>query len=205
ANVVVCVNPNNPDGRLFPTEDLLSLAADLARKGGVLIVDCAFADVMPDADITRHAGVPGLVILRSFGKFFGLAGLRLGFALAEEGFAARLNAAIGPWPVSGPAIIIAERAMRDTAWMNGARKALTRAATRLDGVLADAGLAVIGGTPLFRLIEHDDAKGAFERLGRQGILVRAFEARPSWLRMGLPGDETSFERLTAALDGENRP
>lgn len=201
ASVVVLVNPNNPDGRLFPAPQLISLAERMAAGGGLLVVDEAFADVMPEGSLAAFAGRPGLCILRSFGKFFGLAGLRLGYALAAPGLAAALEAHLGPWRVSGPALEIGRCAMEDAAWIEGTRARLTGAAARLDRLLAGAGLAILGGTALYRLADCPDAEALHGALARRGILVRRFPRRPRWLRFGLPADDAAAQRLKRALVG----
>src|SRR5262249_41910197 len=139
------------------------------------------------------------VVLRSFGKFFGLAGLRLGFALAAPAVARRIAAWLGPWAVSAPALAVAEAALADAAWAQAMRERLHRDAQRLDELLSQSQLELIGGTPLFRLARCPTAKALFEHLGRAGILVRHFPENPTWLRFGLPADEASWARLRAAL------
>jgi cobalamin biosynthetic protein CobC len=199
ADLALVVNPNNPDGRLAAADVLRSLAASLAARGGLLVVDEAFMDVGPaEASLASAAGA-GLVVLRSFGKFFGLAGLRLGFALAAPEAAVRLRAVLGPWPVAGPAISVGTTALADAPWIEATRHALAMAAQRLDGLLAGAGLDVVGGTSLYRLVSTRLAPRWFEHLGRAGIIVRRFARAPNWLRFGLPGDEESWHRLGAAL------
>ncbi|EME68420.1 histidinol-phosphate/aromatic aminotransferase and cobyric acid decarboxylase [Paramagnetospirillum caucaseum] len=200
ATVVVAVNPNNPDGRIIAPGQLLDLAARLAARGGLLVVDEAFCDERPDLSLTA-ATRPGLVVLRSFGKFFGLAGLRLGFAVAAEEMADRLAAHLGPWPVSGPALGIGAAALADEAWSAATIARLSDAAARLDAILGGAGLEVAGGTFLFRLARHDHAAELYERLGRAGILVRAFAFRSDILRIGLLGDAAAERRLGTALGG----
>ncbi|CUW38616.1 putative Histidinol-phosphate/aromatic aminotransferase and cobyric acid decarboxylase(Pyridoxal phosphate-dependent transferase, major domain,1-254) [Magnetospirillum sp. XM-1] len=200
ARVVVAVNPNNPDGRVIAPQRLLELAARLAARGGLLIVDEAFCDERPELSLTAKVG-PGLVVLRSFGKFFGLAGLRLGFAVAEERMAARLADHLGPWPVSGPAFAIGAAALADQAWTEATITRLNDAAGRLDAILKGTGLEVLGGTCLFRLARHDRAGEVYERLGRAGILVRAFAFRADILRFGLPGSPAEEARLERALAG----
>lgn len=198
ATVVVLANPNNPDGYRYPPEILLELAEGLHARGGWLVVDEAFADADPEISLARHAGKPGLILLRSLGKFYGLAGLRLGFALAPAPFAARLAAALGPWAVSGPALAIGAQALADTAWTAATRDRLTLASARLAGRLRQSGLRVIGGTPLFQLASHPEAARLHEHLGRRGILVRAFDGQPDWLRFGLPAGRDAA-RLDDAL------
>ncbi len=143
----------------------------------------------------------GAVVLRSFGKAYGLAGLRLGFALASPDIVAPLRAALGPWPVSGPAIAIGIRALADSDWLEAMRARLGGDAARLDALLHGAGWRIVGGTRLFRLAAHADARAAFDRLLVAGILTRPFADAPDWLRFGIPGDENAWERLAAALRG----
>src|SRR6266540_2087083 len=152
AALAVIVNPNNPDGRIITKERLLALSDDLSGRGGLLAVDEAFMDVGPlEASLAGEIHRGNIIVLRSFGKFFGLAGLRLGFALAAPDLAAKLNAALGPWAVSGPAIAIGETALADIAWAEATRARLAGEARQLDAVLAEARLDLVGGTSLFRL------------------------------------------------------
>ncbi len=199
-DVGVLCNPNNPDGRIVPAPKLLSLADALARRGGFLLVDEAFADFSPGVSVAPALPHPGLVVLRSFGKAFGLAGLRLGFMLADAPLAARMRAALGPWAVSGPALLVGRLALSDTAWVTEAAARAHKDAARLDGILQDAGLTLVGGTALFRLARTHAASRVANHLGEAGILVRTFEAQPEWLRFGLPGAPAEWDRLQAALN-----
>ncbi len=200
ADLAIVVNPNNPDGRIVGKDALLELAAQKQRRGGLLVVDEAFAEVGPAGlSLAPEVGRGGIVVLRSFGKFHGLAGLRLGFALATTELAARLRATLGPWPVAGPALLAGEAALADGAWAAAMRDRLARDAARLDRLLIDAGLAVAGGTSLFRLVHAPAAAALADHLGHAGIMVRRFAERPHWLRFGLPADEAAWERLAAAL------
>lgn len=200
ADVAVVVSPNNPDGRTVETDALLTLAGALAARGGTLVVDEAFADTRdPALGLVPRLPAVGVVVLRSFGKFFGLAGLRLGFAVTGEALAGPIRAALGPWAVSGPALAIGARALADTGWQRAERARLVVAAERLDALLTRGGLVVRGGTSLFRLATTPAAAGLAERLGQAGLLVRAFPARPTWLRFGLPDDRAAWDRLAAAL------
>lgn len=200
ANLAIVVNPNNPDGRVVPREKLLELAARLRAKGGLLVVDEAFMDVGPRAEsLCGDVGRGGIVVLRSFGKFFGLAGVRLGFAIASEGVAARLDGEFGPWSVAGPALEYGIRALGDRGWREAMRQRLADDAARLDALLASHGVSVDGGTTLFRHVTMADARDLHEMLGRHGILIRKFADRPAELRFGLPGDEAEWQRLEQAL------
>lgn len=195
----VVVHPNNPDGRTQTIEGLLAFSEELHDRGGMLVVDEAFADVTPELSVTPHAGGEGLLVLRSFGKFFGLAGVRLGFAVTTPEIAQRLAAKLGPWAVSGPALWAGTQALNDRDWIDATRVRLKADAKRLDGLMERAGLKVVGGSDLFRLGESADAGALYEKLGRAGILVRPFDYQSKWLRFGLPGAAQDWARLEAAL------
>jgi cobalamin biosynthetic protein CobC len=199
ATILVLVNPNNPDGQYRTPVRLSALAERQVSRGGLLVVDEAFAEVRPEISLVPQAGRPGLVILRSFGKFFGLAGLRLGFAFGPADLIASLDAAFGPWAVGGPALAIGRAALSDISWAAATRQRLAAAARSLDVLLSDAGLEPIGGTDLYRLARVADAGQLADRLGRHHILVRHFADRPDWLRFGLPPDEAAATRLRTAL------
>lgn len=199
APCLVLCNPNNPDGRRFEPKRLLALADDLASRDGLLIVDEAFADFTPELRLAPALPHPALLILRSFGKTYGLAGIRLGFALTTPSRAGRLREALGPWAISGPALEIGRRALTDSTWLQTQNEELARAAHRLDALLSRAGLTVRGGTTLFRLADSPRAAHLFNQLGSAGIWVRRFAAHPTWLRFGLPNAEPAWSRLEAAL------
>ena len=197
-DVAVVTSPNNPDGRIASRHDMAALARDLADKGGLLVVDEAFADLQ--AAPSAAADIPrGIAALRSFGKFFGLPGLRLGFAVADADTAASIADGLGPWPVSSLAADIGSRALTDAAWQADTRTRLAADAARLDRMLAGAGFDIVGGTDLFRLGVSADATEFHDRLGRAGIYTRRFPDNPSWLRFGLPGGAPEWERLQRAL------
>jgi cobalamin biosynthesis protein CobC len=195
ADLAVVVNPNNPDGRRDDKADLLAVLPRVGR----LVIDESFADALPELSLASEAGRGGLLILRSFGKFYGLAGLRLGFVLGAEQDIAGLSAMAGPWPISGAAIAIGRRALRDRDWARATSARLERDCVRLDAEVTSQALRLIGGTPLFRLYDVGDALAVQEKLARGRIWSRVFSQRPGWLRLGLPGDETEWARLAAAL------
>jgi cobalamin biosynthetic protein CobC len=197
ADLAVVVNPNNPDGQRHTPEFLL----DLANRVGLLVVDESFADTAPNLSVIPHLTRESerVVALRSFGKFFGLAGLRLGFALGGDRQIARLNEMAGPWPVSGPAITIGGAALGDLAWQEKTRDRLRADAARLDNLVDALGWERVGGTTLFRLYETGDAASAQEWLARAQIWSRTFPYARGWLRLGLPGTEDEWTRLEAAL------
>lgn len=201
AGLTIVVNPNNPDGRIVAAAKLRGLAQDLARRGGLLVIDESFADVAPaGTSLAADVVLGNVVVLRSFGKFFGLAGLRLGFALAAPHLIRRLEASLGPWAVAGPALLIGETALTDAEWRRRMLMRLGEAAGRLDGLLTQAGLELAGGTILYRLTRSPRTTSLFQHLGRAGIFVRRFREHSDCLRWGMPGDEPAWQRLGVALD-----
>lgn len=199
ADLAVVVNPNNPTGRIVPRSDLLALASVMRAKRGLLVVDEAFMDVSDAESVAGAVGHGGLVVLRSFGKFYGMAGLRLGFAMAHPDIVARMEAKLGPWAVSGLALHVGLEALADTAWKAEMQVKLNGEAARLDVLLNKAGMLVYGGTSLFRFIRDPRARSLFQHLGERGIITRRFEERPEDLRIGLPGPQ-DWRRVEEALD-----
>ena len=197
APVQILCNPNNPDGRRHPHEQLLASPARL------LVVDEAFAD-FEGPSLAESLPHPGLVVLRSFGKSYGLAGLRLGFALADPNTAALIRIALGPWPVSGPAIHVGRIALADADWRAAAAARLADEAARLDRTLTDHGAQIIGGTRLFRLVRHRHASRLATDLAEVGILVRQFDGHSDWLRFGIP-PPWGWQRLDQALRAQLSP
>ncbi|WP_435607835.1 threonine-phosphate decarboxylase CobD [Pseudomonas knackmussii] len=202
-DVLLVVNPNNPTGRRLDAERLLDWHARLRARGGWLVVDEAFMDCTPQHSLLpRAGGEPGLIVLRSLGKFFGLAGARLGFAFAEPALLEQLAELLGPWTVSGPTRWVARAALADVGTQQTRRGELGEAGVRLAGLLRGHGLAA-QGTALFQWLAYPEAAELHEHLARRGILVRLFDTPPS-LRFGLPPDEAGWARLDLAL-GEWRP
>lgn len=195
---LVVVNPNNPTGRTFSRSELVALAERMRSQGGHLHVDEAFGDSSRDSSIAALAAVSnGVTVSRSFGKFFGLAGLRLGFVFAAPALIDAVAADLGPWPVSGPALFIADHLLRRDNRAFASR--IARRAAALQAVLDGVGLEVIGGTDLFRLVRHPQAQHLYEHLARSHILVRKFDYAGEWLRIGLAPDEDGDRRLADAI------
>jgi len=194
---LILANPNNPDGRVIDGEAMLGLLRD---RDGWLLVDEAFADTDPAHSVAASVGDERrLIVFRSFGKFFGLAGVRLGFVIAPPTMIAALRDRLGAWPLSAAAIAIGTAAYADHEWIAATRTRVPREAAALDAVLIRHGHQPIGACPLFRLIPVDDARALFERLARRAILTRPFDDQPHWLRIGLPADGDALARLDAAL------
>jgi cobalamin biosynthesis protein CobC len=189
APVRVLVHPNNPDGRLWPNLDL--------GTRPLTVVDESFCDVTPEQSHTAKAGQKGLVILKSFGKFWGLAGVRLGFAVGDDRLA-RMADLLGPWPVSGPALAVGTAALNDPGWASDTRARLARDAARLDALMVKRGAQVVGGTTLFRLYQVEAATHWQHRLARGHVWSRVFPYAHNWLRLGLPAPDR-WAQLEAAL------
>ncbi|MEL6784232.1 MAG: threonine-phosphate decarboxylase CobD [Pseudomonadota bacterium] len=199
ARIIVVVNPNNPDGRVCDPEALKALARRLGPKGGLLVVDESFGDVMPEVSLVPECGRDGLLVMRSLGKFFGLAGARFGVAVGAVGLCERLNERLGPWAVSGPALHAATTALADKKWQLRTRKKLAEGRMQLERVLKNNGLTILGGTDLFVLAQYAHAQELAQHLAQNHILVRPFPAKPDWLRFGLPGGKVGLNRLGKAL------
>jgi len=196
---LILANPNNPDGRVTGGAAMRAL---LNRRGtdDWLLVDEAFADVDPGASVATLVDDDAkLIVFRSFGKFFGLAGVRLGFVIAPQTVVAALRERLGAWPLSAAAIAIGTAAYADRNWIAATRARRRADAAALDALLVRQGYRPVGECPLFRLIEVDDAQALFERLARRAILTRPFADQPRWLRIGLPANADARARLEAAL------
>ncbi|WP_151717353.1 aminotransferase class I/II-fold pyridoxal phosphate-dependent enzyme [Gemmobacter serpentinus] len=195
APVRVVVHPNNPDGRLWP----VTTAGE-----SLTVIDESFCDTMPKASQIARAAEPGVVILKSFGKFWGLAGLRLGFAIGLRetltGPSGHLRDLLGPWAVSGPAMTIGAVALQDRNWAATTRQNLAASAARLDGLASARGARLVGGTTLFRLYEVGSASSWQDHLARHRIWSRTFPWSGSLIRLGLPPDH-GWNRLSTALEG----
>jgi len=197
-DVLVLVNPNNPTGRRVPREQLLAWHARMGERGGWLVVDEAFMDNTPEHSVVQCAERPGLIVLRSFGKFFGLAGVRLGCVAAERPLLQRLADLLGPWTVSGPTRVVAQACFADQTAHPAQIERCAQASQRLAVLLKRSGLAPTGSCDLFQYVRNDRAAHLHDFLARRGILVRLFEYPPA-VRLGLPASEADEQRLAQAL------
>jgi cobalamin biosynthetic protein CobC len=191
ADAQVHVHPNNPDGRRLDRREV--------GATGTTIVDESFCDTCPGISLVGRSDEPGVIVLKSFGKFWGLAGLRLGAMIATPDLCARMSDALGPWAVSGPALDIGTRALEDRAWAETTRARLARDAARLDAMMAARGVDLVGGTTLFRTYSVADATQFQSQLAKSRIWTRVFPYSRTWVRLGLPGGEDDWRRLWDAL------
>lgn len=197
-DVLVIANPNNPTGDRFAPGQLLEWHAHLSSRGGWLVIDEAFIDTTPQYSVARFTDREGLIVLRSLGKFFGLAGARVGFVLSSPVLAQALKEWLGPWTIAGPSRLVAKAALEDREWQESTRRRLRSEGARLRELLASCGLQPTGGCDLFQWVAGPDATAIHGHLARQGILTRHFGGGPS-LRFGLPATEQDWQRLDAAL------
>ena len=189
SHALVAVHPNNPDGHIWTVSDL---------NATYTIIDESFCDVAPEKSLIHLASRPGTIVLKSFGKFWGLAGLRLGFAIGDPTIIAKLTDLLGPWQISGPALAIGAEALSDPAWAAETRSRLSTDATRLDELLLQNGAERVGGTSLFRLYKVENALITQDHLARHHVWSRVFPYDPTWLRLGLPAPDR-WAQLEAAF------
>ncbi len=197
-DVLVLINPNNPTGKRWRVEQLLQWQAILSRRGGCLVVDESFIDSTPEYSLAALPVRPGLIVLRSIGKFFGLAGIRCGFVIAEPTVLQRMAEHLGPWPISHPGRHVAAMALADRQWQQDTAVSLKLQQQRLKQLLSDNGWPPSGGCDLFQWLKVDKAAALHQQLAKQGILTRLFDD-PASLRFGLPVDESAWHRLAQAL------
>ena len=198
-DVVVVCNPNNPDGRTWATERLSLVRRSLLSRDGTLIIDEAYADLCPEMSLAGEAGKGGLIVLRSFGKFFGLGGVRLGAMVAAPPLLDAMRERLGVWPVAGPTLEIGAAAYRDLEWQDGTRRQLAARRKALDDVLIGNGISIKGGTDLYRFVGVRDAHTVWHRLASHGIYVRKFEWCDRSLRIGMPASGADLSRLDESL------
>ncbi|WP_068316258.1 threonine-phosphate decarboxylase CobD [Polycladidibacter hongkongensis] len=197
----ITVNPNNPDGRIHQPEALAAHANTLSPSGSMLLVDEAYTDLAPELSLAPYVVDAPLLLLRSFGKFFGLAGLRLGFLIGSPAICKAAEAQLGSWAIAGPALEIGAKALSDTLWQHQMRHKLRQRTKELHLCLQQHQLRIIGSTNLFTLIEHQQAKQLHRHLAQQHIWTRHFDYDATWLRIGLPKDTAKIARLGEALAG----
>lgn len=202
-DVLVVINPNNPTGHAIRAEQLLDWHQKLASRGGWLIVDEAFMDITPEKSLVSTGIKPGLIILRSIGKFFGLAGIRCGFVISDNEMLQRLSQKLGPWTLTGVTRFIATQALLDKAWQDDSKKSIIESSKRLNNMLSQAGLMPNGGTALFQWLEHEQANDLYQAFAEKGVLIRLFHkqgkmTKPS-LRFGLPKNAKQWQQLNETL------
>lgn len=197
-DVLVLVNPNNPTGRLLPPALLLEWHARLASRGGWLVVDEAFMDPTPEQSLALHSDLPGLIVLRSFGKFFAMAGARLGFVLAQTELLTQLDEALGPWTIAGPSRFVGSVLLADRDAQRQQRERLLADSHRLSCLLTEHELPPTGGCGLFQWVATEQSDRLYEFMGRRGILARRYRY-PQSLRFGLPANEQDWQRLAQVL------
>ncbi|MEP3247383.1 MAG: threonine-phosphate decarboxylase CobD [Sneathiella sp.] len=199
ARIIILVSPDNPTGSIASGSDLLALQQMVRARNGLLVIDEAFMDGFPEQSALSALTPDHLILLKSFGKFFGLAGLRLGFAMGDKQTIPKLKKQLGPWAVSGPAAYIGQEAYQNTNWIHQTRQRLKQEMTRLSELLGKAGADLVGETDLFTLVKHEKSAVLYQHLCQNQILTRPFSHDPALLRFGHPANERQWTKLQNAL------
>ncbi len=211
---LVVINPNNPTGICLDPALLSRWAERLSRRDGFVVVDEAFIDPTPQASVLGVKSTDNIIVLRSFGKFFGLAGLRLGFVIAKQSVTERLRAEMGCWPVNGVAQWVAAKALIDDGWQRDMRNLLQRNMAKRQRLLSPLWAQIkqpqVRSLPLFMslLAGRQQVRSLFEHLASAAVLTRVVEVdqQRSMLRIGNIdfndlGAVTRIERLGRAFKG----
>ncbi|MEM1110495.1 MAG: threonine-phosphate decarboxylase [Pseudomonadota bacterium] len=198
---LVLIQPNNPSGLLLSIDHVLDCASRLT-DGGCVVADEAFIDTSPGQSLLRAGGdhwPHNLIVLRSFGKFFGLAGLRLGFIFAAPERLAAIRRLQGPWAVNGPAQWVAQQALKDVAWQTQARLGLEQNSAmmqrQLEPLFVRLGATLVARTSFFHsyLMSAQNGHALADQLAEQGILVRVIDENEgltkgsALIRLGIEG------------------
>jgi cobalamin biosynthetic protein CobC len=210
-DTVVLINPNNPTGHLYSQERVVELAQNLASMGAWLVLDEAFMDLSPEQSLAPMA-LPNVIVLRSMGKFFGLAGIRVGFVIAPSYWLEGLRKKMGLWQLAGPSSWLAADALSDHQWQakNKARIEFEsyHLALKLGEVFPGRDI-VCRGLFTSLLLPKAEAEHAFEVLALRGVLVRMYlplndtdsAQDQAVLRFGLiPEAEDAEARFDEALE-----
>jgi len=193
-SVRVIVHPNNPDGNQHV------ISKQDAKNTDLMIIDESFCDVTPDETLINLTDQNNVIVLKGLGKFWGLAGLRLGFAVAAPELIKKITDRVGPWAISGPAQFIGQAALTDNSWIIKTRSRLREDSLRLDNLMIEYGNKPLGGTDLFRLYEVKNATKTQNTLAKKFIWTRIFPYSTNWLRLGIPGTEAQWTQLINALE-----
>ena len=202
------IRPNNPSAAFFTIEQVKQVEVLLQQKypnKHLLILDEAFIDLYPQASFIRHPPGPRTVVLRSVGKFFGLAGIRLGFVCAQPALLQRLQAKLGQWLINGPSVGIGQQLFQDKPWAQQQRLRIRQQNKQLQQCLLQAGLpAPLHSAGLFTSVFGEPEKflQIFIQLAKAGVLVRYFpHPTQACLRFGLPGQhqQACFTRIKGLL------
>lgn len=199
ASSAVIVNPNNPDGYYTKKDQILACAAQCRERGGMLLVDEAFIDPQPWMSYVDCAAREDMIIIRSFGKFYGLAGLRLGFAIGAPSRIAQLRRHLGPWPVATPALQAGQLALADENWASAHRLFLASLTDKVKASFMGAGIEFIGGTSLFSTFSAPPAASLQRALARMGIWTRIYQDHPSLIRFGTPANEHIIAKIAKII------
>jgi cobalamin biosynthetic protein CobC len=199
-SILVIINPNNPTGKVFSRETIMCYQKKIKKLNGLLVVDEAFIDVLnPEDSIASDVNDQHTLVLRSFGKFFGLAGIRIGFLVANSYWCEIFSEHMGPWQVNGPAQFIAEQALADEPWQQIQKRRLKECRQQQQYFLLEIFgpdiITNIGGSDLFLTMSFHQphwAAKCYHLLCQQGLYVRLSDEQDT-LRFGIATEQQSVK------------
>ena len=192
SDIAIIVNPNNPDGKIYEINELF----ELSKSVKILIVDESFIDSVECDSIVNQLNedVSNIIVIRSFGKFFGLAGLRLGYVFSGKEIIRKFKRFFGPWQISKMSVKIATIAFSDDVWIKKTKNNLNEKANAIDNLMKKINWKITGGTNLFRLYSTSNSDLAQKLLAEKFIWSRKFSYSKKWIRLGIP-NERDFKKL----------
>ena len=192
SDIAIIVNPNNPTGKVIADETL----AGLSKKVRILIIDESFKMFSS----RRTLNFSNIIQINSLGKFFGLAGVRLGFVSGPSDFIKEVKEMLGPWPVSSLAAEIGIVALNDKVWISEMEKILVTESNALHEACNSRNWELVGRTFLFHTYATSSCLEVEKQFAAHGIWVRTFDYSETWVRLGIPTSENAWTRVKQALN-----
>ncbi len=192
SDIAIVVNPNNPTGKVI-AEEILN---DLSKKVRILIIDESFK-MFSSRRIQKFDNV---IQINSLGKFFGLAGVRLGFVSGPSNFIKSVRGMLGPWPVSSIAAEIGKIALNDQAWISQMEKILLEGSDVLHRACNRKNWKLIGKTNLFHTYATSSSLKVEKQFAAHYIWIRTFDYSETWVRLGIPTSKYEWTRVRQALN-----
>ncbi len=201
-SLVAIVSPNNPTGSVISFDGMMEVVRAAARVGALVLADFAYIEFANEDPTRSLLDEPNVIVVRTFSKAMGLAGARVGYALASSEVAHWLRTVGGPYPVSSISATIALASLRSAGEQRAFVNNVRSEREELSSLLRTFGYTVLDSQANFVTARFADARFVWNSLASLGIGVRAFASRPEldgFLRITLPGDEAAFDRLVRAL------
>ena len=192
SDIAIIVNPNNPTGKVI-AEEILD---DLSKKVRILIIDESFK-MFSSRRIQKFDNV---IQINSLGKFFGLAGVRLGFVSGPSDFIKSVREMLGPWPISSIAAEIGIIALNDTTWISEMEKILLEGSNVLHKACSTKNWKLVGKTNLFHTYATSSCLEVEEQFAAHYIWIRTFDYSQTWIRLGIPTSKYEWTRVRQVLN-----